>query len=116
MAILGLGAIGHQLLESLQTTIQPGAPVAALVRAGPAAGKPAIETFADTAALLRWKPDLAIECAGHEVVRSVVPALLRAGVDVILVSIGALGDAALRASLAAAATGGQVPNTLISAR
>ena len=57
--------------------------------------------------MLHWKPDLAIECAGHEVVRSVAPLLLQAGVDVIIVSLGVLGDAALRESLEAAARAGR---------
>jgi aspartate dehydrogenase len=110
IAILGLGAIGRNLLASLQSSILPGAQLAALVRAGSAAAAehpPGLEIVTDTDALLRWKPDLAIECAGHEVVGSVVPPLLQAGVDVIIVSIGALGDAALRESLAAAAQGGR---------
>lgn len=109
IAILGLGAIGRNLLASLQSSILPGAQLAALVHAGSAAAAehpPGLEIVTNTDALLRWKPDLAIECAGHEVVGSVVPPLLQAGVDVIIVSIGALGDAALRESLAAAAQGG----------
>ncbi len=110
IAILGLGAIGRNLLASIQSSLVPKAPLAALVRPSSVAASehPAgVETFTDIDALLRWKPDLAIECAGHEVVRSVVPALLQAGVDVIIVSIGALGDAALRDSLAAAASAGR---------
>lgn len=108
IAILGLGAIGRHLLDSIQATIAPGASVAALVRDGSASADiPGVQTFSDVASLLQWKPDLAIECAGHEVVRSVVPTLLQAGVDVIIVSIGALGDAALRDALAAAAHAGR---------
>lgn len=108
IAILGLGAIGRNLLVSVQATLLPGASVAALGRAGSAAARtPGIQTFSDLGELLRWKPDLAIECAGHEVVRSVVPTLLQAGVDVIIVSIGALGDTALRDALAAAAGAGR---------
>lgn len=110
IAILGLGAIGRKLLASIQSSILPGARVAALVRAGSAVATeavPGVDIFTDTAALLRWKPDLAIECAGHEVVRTAAPQLLQAGVDVIIVSIGALGDAALREALAAAARTGK---------
>jgi aspartate dehydrogenase len=110
IAILGLGAIGRNLLASIQSSIAPRAPLAVLVRAGSAAAAeamPGLEIFSDTDALLRWKPDLAIECAGHAVVSSVVPPLLQAGVDVILVSLGALGDGELRGSLAAAAREGR---------
>ncbi|MGQ2979719.1 MAG: aspartate dehydrogenase [Polaromonas sp.] len=110
IAILGLGAIGRNLLASIQSSLLPGAQVAALVRAGSdtaAEQVPGVDIFTDTDALLHWKPDLAIECAGHEVVRSVAPLLLAAGVDVMLVSLGVLGDAALRESLAAAARAGR---------
>ena len=110
IAILGLGAIGRNLLVRIQSSILPGVQVAALVRAGSdAAAEPAqgVDIFNDTDALLHWKPDLAIECAGHEVVRSVAPLLLQAGVDVIIVSLCVLGDAALRESLEAAARAGR---------
>jgi aspartate dehydrogenase len=110
IAILGLGAIGRNLLAGIQSTVAPDAPLAALVRPGSAAAveaTPGLHTFTDIDALLRWKPDVAIECAGHEVVHSVAPALLQAGVDVIIVSIGALGDVALRHELAAAAQAGR---------
>jgi aspartate dehydrogenase len=110
IAILGLGAIGRNLLASIQSSILPGAQLAALVRSGSAASAeavPGVEILTDSVSLLRWKPDLAIECAGHEVVGSVVPPLLKAGVDVILVSLGALGDAALRETLAVAAGAGK---------
>lgn len=57
-------------------------------------------------ALLQAGPDLMIECAGHEVVKAHLPAVLRAGVDTILVSIGALADDALHADLRSAARDG----------
>ncbi|MDP1935754.1 MAG: aspartate dehydrogenase [Hylemonella sp.] len=110
IAILGLGAIGRKLLAGIQSSILPGARVAALVRAGSAVATeavPGVDIFTDTDALLQWQPDLVIECAGHEVVSAVVPHMLQAGVDVILVSLGALGDASLRESLAAAARAGR---------
>ncbi len=110
IAILGLGAIGRKLLAGIQSSILPGVQVAALVRAGSAVATeavPGVDIFTDTDALLQWRPDLVIECAGHEVVSAVVPHILQAGVDVILVSLGALGDASLRESLAAAARAGR---------
>jgi len=53
--------------------------------------------------LLAARPDLVIECAGHQAVVSHVPAILRAGIDVVLVSIGAFADRELEAGLRAAA-------------
>ncbi len=59
-------------------------------------------------------PDVAIECAGHgAVVQHVIP-LLERGVDVALVSVGALADAALAERIEAAARKGSAQVTLIS--
>lgn len=56
--------------------------------------------------LLSAQPDLVIECAGHAAVTAHVPPVLRAGTDVVIVSIGALADAALEASVRTAAAEG----------
>jgi aspartate dehydrogenase len=58
--------------------------------------------------------DFAIECAGHAAVKSHVPALLRKGIDVALVSVGSLAEAGLAESLEAAAREGKSQLTLIS--
>lgn len=39
---------------------------------------------------LAWRPDLAVECAGHESVTTLVPALLRGGTTTLIASVGAL--------------------------
>ena len=54
-------------------------------------------------ALIAERPDLVVECAGHAAAGAHAPAVLRAGVDVILVSIGALADPGLESALRAAA-------------
>lgn len=109
IAILGLGAIGRRVLASLQSKLAPDASYAVFDKQPPAdpPQMQRIAHFDNADALLNWKPDLAIECAGHAVVLSVVPRLLRAGVDVVLVSIGALADAELRGSLVASAGAGE---------
>lgn len=60
----------------------------------------------DAAALLATRPDLVVECAGHAAASALAPTVLKAGVDVVLVSIGALADPALEASLKSAAAEG----------
>jgi len=47
-----------------------------------------------------------VDCAGHQGLADHGPAALRAGIDVITVSIGALADPALKAALNASATAG----------
>lgn len=106
IAILGLGAIGQRVLTSLQGFMPMDASYAALVRT-PGNVSVDVQRFTDVEALLDWRPDLAVESAGHGVVADVVPRLLRAGTDVVIVSIGALGDARLRDELRLAGqTGG----------
>jgi len=100
VAILGFGAIGRRLLNRLQHEIQPHAHYAVFDRALPATTPTEqVQAFSNLSDLLAWRPHLAIECAGHDAVASVVPSLLAAGVDVLLASVGALASPALRLRL-----------------
>lgn len=65
-----------------------------------------ISIVSDTADLLEDDLDLVVECAGHDAVVSYVVPVLRAGVDTILVSIGAMADSSLEAALKQAAKDG----------
>lgn len=62
---------------------------------------------ADAQALLADRPDMVVECAGHAAVVAHVPLVLRAGTDVVIVSIGALADAPLEQELRNAAAEGK---------
>lgn len=63
---------------------------------------------------LAQQPDLLVECAGHgALVQHVLPAL-RAGIDAIVASVGALSDATLAAQLEAAAREGRARLQLVS--
>lgn len=57
--------------------------------------------------------EFAVECAGHEAVRTVVPELLGQGVNTIIASVGALADAKLAAALDAACSSGRSQLTLV---
>lgn len=57
-------------------------------------------------------PDCALECAGHAAVCEVVVPLLERGVNVAMVSVGALAEDALASRLEAAATAGRSQLTL----
>ena len=86
IAILGLGAIGRHLLASIQSSLLPGAPLAALVRAVRRRQPKPCRVWRSSPTPRRCcagKPDLAIECAGHEVVRlgGAAPAAVRRGRD-----------------------------------
>lgn len=49
-------------------------------------------------------PDLVVECAGHAAVAENGPALLETGIDLVIVSVGALADESLHEALVAAST------------
>jgi aspartate dehydrogenase len=95
-----VGAIGRRVLSSLQEDLLPSGTFAVLDRAQaslPELGGVAL--FTSAADLIRWEPDLVVECAGHAVVKAILPPLLEQGIDVILVSVGALSDDGVRARL-----------------
>ncbi len=68
--------------------------------AGPA------EVVADSAALIAARPDLVVECAGQDAVRDHATAVLRAGLDAVIVSIGALATPGLYEAVRDAAVAG----------
>ena len=85
-----------QVRERLQQTVGPEIQV--------------ISSLEELAAL----PDVVIECAGHPAVKSHVPALLREGVDVLLISVGSLAEPGLAQMLEEAALEGGAQLTLAS--
>ena len=115
VASIGFGAIAQSLAAALATG--PGALrlAGALLPEGRAAKVPAGMTrWTDVASLIAAKPDLVVECATHAAVRETVPPLLAAGIDVVIVSIGALGDPATVARLQDAACRGGARATAVS--
>lgn len=92
IALIGYGAIAAELADAL---VAAGHQVAVLLKPGSASRQRVREGLglvADAAELAASRPDLVIEAAGHEAVRQVVPALLEAGLPVLVSSIGALHD------------------------
>jgi aspartate dehydrogenase len=117
IAIIGYGAIGGRVYSSLRASLPASVAFAVLVRnerAGLEASLGETQLFHRLDELLQWKPTLAVECAAHRAVASIVPPLLRAGTDVILASIGALADEELGQALSAAAREGKARLILIS--
>lgn len=107
LGLIGYGAIGAALAQAFPPGNEDGiAVVAVLVRRprAPQDGGPPLVTTLD--ALRAAAPDLVVECAGHEAVRAHVGPLLAGGTDVVLTSIGALTDDALREALAQRAAAG----------
>jgi len=104
VGLIGLGTIGSGLLR----LIEPGDDlevVGALVRRERPGEAPPTVTTVD--ALLSLKPDVVVELAGHDALRCHGPGVLRAGVDLVVLSVGALADPNVEAELRAAACEGQ---------
>lgn len=66
-----------------------------------------VEAVESVEAALALGPDLVAECAGHQALRELCPAILEAGVDVACVSNGVLADDGVRADLLDAAQRGR---------
>ena len=105
IAVIGHGAMGRYLLPRLARLL-PRAEVALLLRNAPRELPAGTTVLTGAAPLLAWQPGLLIECAGHGAVREHVPGALRAGVDAIITSVGALADAGLRSELQDSARAG----------
>lgn len=108
LAIIGNGAIGryvrHQLIErKFRISALLVRPTAVVELARQHADIKCITTVAD----LPDHVDHVIDCAGHTALRSFGPDILRLGVDLTTVSIGALADAKLYSDLEKAADDGQ---------
>lgn len=95
LGMIGFGAIGREVVSALAKLDESSSLSAVLVRTGRAAPN----AVHDVRALIDARPQVVLECAGHSAVKEFAPVLLRAGIDVIVTSIGALADDELRAEL-----------------
>jgi aspartate dehydrogenase len=100
VGLIGLGTIGSGVLRLLQPADDVEV-VGVLVRTERAGRTPHTLTTLD--ALLSLAPDVVVEVAGHQALRCHGPGVLRAGVDLIVLSVGALADPCVEAELVAAA-------------
>jgi aspartate dehydrogenase len=91
VGLIGLGAIAHRLISLLHAddNIQL---VGAVVRNRDKPRDTSVPTHFTVQELLAMQPEVVVEAGGHAALRSVGPEVLRAGIDLILVSVGALAD------------------------
>ena len=109
VGIIGGGAVARLLLHHIQAGEVDDAEVIALVgRSQTSRGKALATEFGvpfvmGVDALLAGKPEVVVEAASHDAVRTFGPPLLSAGVALVVLSGGALADDALRKTLERAA-------------
>ena len=111
-AVIGFGAIGQSIVAAVAQAPVPGHRLCALLvrphqlAQARASAPPGVLVTADAAALLATAPDVVVEAAGHGAVAAHGAAVLGQGRVLLLLSAGALADAALHATLLAAAQQG----------
>ncbi len=102
IALIGYGAIGGRVASILAERAPENHIVAVLLRAGSprVVGHPVVH---DIAGLRAAQPELVLECAGQAALASVGPAVLAAGIDLVVASVGALADPEMESLLRGAA-------------
>ncbi|HET8628365.1 MAG TPA: aspartate dehydrogenase [Thermomicrobiales bacterium] len=108
VGLIGYGAIGQGVARLLRERGDADlALVAALVRDAarprPAPAPPVVATLE---ALLAARPEVVVEAGGHAALRAHGPGVLRAGCDLLLLSVGALAEPGVEEALVAAARAG----------
>lgn len=107
VAIIGLGAVGRVVAEAIVSGSAGDAVLTgALVRDPDAVGDDAlagIPLATTLPELLATEPEVVAELAGHAALRSYGADVLRAGLTLVTISVGALADDDLREELASAA-------------
>ena len=103
IAVIGFGAIGSFIVERLNT--EPSVEVSAVFSL-PRPELSSVPVVDNIDSLLATRPELVVECAGHEGLRNSGEAVIRHGTDLLVVSVGALADAALEHALRNAAANG----------
>jgi len=101
LGLIGLGAIGKQIIAAAESGALPGVEIAAILVRRPRPDNP--RAIADADRFFAERFDAVAEGAGHQAVRDHGERALDSGADLLLTSVGALTDDALRERLVAAA-------------
>ncbi|WP_034300286.1 aspartate dehydrogenase [Herbaspirillum sp. RV1423] len=118
VSMIGCGAIGVGVMELLKSDPEVTFDVVIVPEANMASARSLVSSLAPKARvenrLGEERPDLLIECAGHQAIEEhIIPALLR-GIPCMVVSIGALSEPGLVEKLEAAAREGKTQVQLLS--
>lgn len=110
IAFIGFGAISSDVSQALLSDAENEFTVATLLRTGSRtlaiAGADRVQQLKNLEELIAWQPHLVIEAAGQQAVAELAEPCLRAGLDMLICSAGAMVDDGLRQRLIAAAGAG----------
>jgi aspartate dehydrogenase len=104
LGLIGYGTIAQMMLDTLRE--QGAMPARLTVLARRPLDIPGAVVVRDAEALIAAGPDLVVECAGHGAVQDHATATLRAGIETVIASVGALADDSLLAAVRDAARAG----------
>lgn len=110
VGIIGFGAIGRRLAERFSNDREGPLLAALLVRerdvAMASAVAPGAAITTDTGSFVAARPDVVVECASPDTLKTEAPAMLAAGCDIIPLSLGAFADPVAERTLRDAALRG----------
>ena len=114
VALIGLGTIARGVLELLQPADHIDV-VGALV-AHPNKPRPGVHVrlCVRIEDLLALQPEVVVELAGHAALRCHAPSVLRAGIDVLMLAVGALAEPHTERSIVEAARAGKSRAIVVS--
>ncbi|VWB18197.1 aspartate dehydrogenase [Burkholderia lata] len=102
LGFIGFGSIGSTAASVLKSEA-PGVRIVGVLVQRMRPSTEDISFVVNLPNLLEQRPDLVVECAGHEALAKHGAAVLAAGIDLMVVSVGALADPVLHATLLSAA-------------
>lgn len=106
IVLIGFGTIGADVAAGLRKRSDEYV-MAALCRRPDAPLPDDVHRLQDFVDLLSWRPNLVVEVAGQGAVHEYAESCLKAGIRVVVTSVGALADDTLRQALRDAARGGK---------
>jgi aspartate dehydrogenase len=106
VGLIGYGTIARRLASFIEPQDAIDL-VGALVRDASKPRGAAPPIFASVDELLATSPEVVVEMGGHTALRAFGPPVLRAGVDLVLVSVGALADPACERAITDSARAGR---------
>jgi aspartate dehydrogenase len=107
VGLIGFGAIGQPVVDLAQRYRDEFEIVAAFTRSGvPRQGGASLPVVGTLDELLRLRPDVVVEIAGHDALREHGPHVLSAGIDLVAVSVGVMAISEVERDLLEAADEG----------
>jgi len=106
VGLIGLGAIGRGVVQLLRPDDGVELIGALVADQGKTRGHGAPPIYESLEQLLEPRPEVIVELAGHAALACYGPAVLRAGIDLIVVSVGALADPHVECAILEAARAG----------